>query len=58
MSEPLLTLRQAASLLACHPETLRRRAVAGRIAYVRDGSRLKFKQSALATYISRREVKA
>lgn len=54
----LITLREAAKTLAIHPKTLWRWAKDGRITYVRVGTRLKFRPSVLATFISKREVAA
>jgi len=54
--EKLMNIREAAEALAVHPETLRRMARAGRIPFVRIGSRLKFAPSDLSEFIRRRRV--
>jgi excisionase family DNA binding protein len=54
--EKLMNIREAAEALAVHPETLRRMTRAGRIPFIRVGSRLKFVPSDLSEFIRRRRI--
>jgi len=58
MREPLLTPREAAKLLAIHYDTILRWAKAGRIPFVRIGTRPKFKPSDIDKFINQREVQS
>lgn len=51
MIEQHFTLQQAADLLACHPETLRRAAAAGKLVTIRIGRDRRIPESALRAWI-------
>jgi len=50
----LLSLREVAEILGCHPMTVRKRAKNGTIAFVREGNRIKFDPAVVVAYLVRR----
>jgi len=56
LSAGLLTVKQVAVALGCHPMTIYGWAEEGKIPHVRVGSRLKFDGGALAAWLEKRQV--
>lgn len=58
MIEPHYTTAQVATLLAVNPETVRRLAARGEIAFVRVGAELRFPESAVRAFLDRHTGRA
>ena len=50
----LLSLREVAEILGCHPMTVRKRAKAGTLPFVREGNRIKFDPAVVVAYLVQR----
>ncbi len=56
MTEPLLTLQQAAELLRCSTQTLRRRIARGELPAFRDRRLLRLRPADVAAYVAKHTV--